>query len=371
MYIILLFGLNLRAESREDNIPLNIMYLIPEEREYVTQGKILVLENNLSCQPRWDGIDVDYFNLEDGFEHYTIFLSPPKGQKFQTGIYKNAKRFNSIENPGIDFSGNGRGYNYQCGEFEILEIEYDEEGQIQSFAADFVIGCNGELLRGTVRFNSSYRIDYYFIKMAMPKPFNWESNQLVYVNKKGADISQALIASDNSCKVDKYRPTRGGLNFTIEISERWFYDGLFYDEQMTFHIPKGMNLAKAAKTSSFRIEPLSVNSNSDFFNLDKSKPMLIFHRKPISVASGTFTIRELGKDLITGNLVSFAIDFEFEDNLGESYRGIVRYNSSVPANPNEDYSEWENFSDSDSFDFSDWNSDWEDFSSRDQAIVGG
>ncbi|WP_041418590.1 hypothetical protein [Simkania negevensis] len=53
---------------------------------------------------------------------------------------KTAQEYNATkkESPGLDFSGSGRGHNTSVGTFEILEIEYDEDGKIVAFAANFV-----------------------------------------------------------------------------------------------------------------------------------------------------------------------------------------------------------------------------------------
>lgn len=91
------------------------------------------------------------------------------GQPLSVGMYTGAQRFpfNSPTKPGISVSGNGRGNNSQTGWFNVLEIAYDDAGNLSKFAVDFkqfdesnkTVG-----LYGSMRFNSSIAIT------AVPEP---------------------------------------------------------------------------------------------------------------------------------------------------------------------------------------------------------
>jgi len=56
------------------------------------------------------------------------------------GMYENASRypFQTVTQPGLNFSGDGRENNQVGGYFEILEIEYDEANKLQHFAANYL-----------------------------------------------------------------------------------------------------------------------------------------------------------------------------------------------------------------------------------------
>jgi hypothetical protein len=74
-------------------------------------------------------------------------------------VYTGATRypFNGSGAPGLSASGFGRGCNRLTGSFEIFEVEFDADHQIEKFAANFEQHCEGgdNALFGYVRFNSN------------------------------------------------------------------------------------------------------------------------------------------------------------------------------------------------------------------------
>ena len=99
-------------------------------------------------------------------------FAAPRGEELAIGIYQDATRygFQKKESPGLDFSGSGRGHNTSVGTFEILEIEYDEDGKIVAFAANFVQQGSwyhqqpySPPLLGCVRYNSSIPVEKTFL----------------------------------------------------------------------------------------------------------------------------------------------------------------------------------------------------------------
>ncbi len=80
----------------------------------------------------------------------------------QLGFYDNATRypFNSLLRPGMDVSGDSRGYNQLSGWFNVLEVQYDASFEITSLAVDFAeygenLTQSGPALYGSLRYNSS------------------------------------------------------------------------------------------------------------------------------------------------------------------------------------------------------------------------
>jgi PEP-CTERM motif len=91
-------------------------------------------------------------------------------QPLHTGLYQNAVRFpfNDTQ-PGLSFSGNGRGNNTLGGWFNVLEIAYGQNGGIDRFAVDFRQFDESESQRGpstygSLRYNSDIPI------AAVPEP---------------------------------------------------------------------------------------------------------------------------------------------------------------------------------------------------------
>ncbi|MGB5720856.1 MAG: hypothetical protein WBM34_09185, partial [Woeseiaceae bacterium] len=76
--------------------------------------------------------------------------------------YDNATRwpFQAATDPGLSLFGNGRGCNTVAGRFDVLEINYDTNGDVLSAAIDFEQFCEGGSSRayGSVRVGSSIPI---------------------------------------------------------------------------------------------------------------------------------------------------------------------------------------------------------------------
>jgi hypothetical protein len=86
-----------------------------------------------------------------------VEFGAPRGLPLEANHYPNAKRFGfHDDSPGIDFSGQGMGFNRIKGSFVVWEIE-TREGRVTKLAIDFI--QFGEErpppLTGSVRFNSS------------------------------------------------------------------------------------------------------------------------------------------------------------------------------------------------------------------------
>jgi len=87
---------------------------------------------------------------------WTIELDCPPGY-LTNGIYPHAERLGGNPGPGLDFSTSGRGDNTLTGYFEVLNISYDDNHTLLSFAADFVqydVGVTNLWNQGSLRFNS-------------------------------------------------------------------------------------------------------------------------------------------------------------------------------------------------------------------------
>src|SRR6185295_3029971 len=85
--------------------------------DWIGQGKRYEYEGKaLTVRPA-DGI------VEASADGWHLTLSPGQGKVFKVGEYENAKRhpFNDA-NPGLDFSGKGRGSNTLEGRFVVWEF---------------------------------------------------------------------------------------------------------------------------------------------------------------------------------------------------------------------------------------------------------
>src|SRR6185436_6284888 len=73
---------------------------------------------------------------------WILSLSSGDGSPLAVGTYANAARwpFNDGQ-PGLDFSGSGRGCNQLSGRFSILELQTDSSGVLTKLAVDFEQHC--------------------------------------------------------------------------------------------------------------------------------------------------------------------------------------------------------------------------------------
>lgn len=98
----------------------------------------------------------------DGAESWQAEFALPSGASWQPGTFAGASRypFQSPSEPGLNFSGEGRGCNQLGGWFEIVEVEVIGSS-VTRLAVDFVQHCeNGEpALFGAIRYNSAVPLD--------------------------------------------------------------------------------------------------------------------------------------------------------------------------------------------------------------------
>lgn len=92
--------------------------------------------------------------------YYSFSFDAGGDRELQPGTYDQATRtpFN-YDNPGLDFSGNGRGCNTSRGKFVVHEVAIDSKRQVTRFAADFISDCEAPgrgAVFGKVRYNSNF-----------------------------------------------------------------------------------------------------------------------------------------------------------------------------------------------------------------------
>lgn len=138
-----------------------------DENDYVGQGQEATLGANdfsFSVSRNFDnGVSVRVNNFSTAnpqdFQWWDLAFAAPNEVPLAESEYQDAERFpfQSIDQPGLSASGNGRGCNTLTGQFEVLEAVYDAaNGDVVSFAADFEQNCEGQapVLSGSIRYNS-------------------------------------------------------------------------------------------------------------------------------------------------------------------------------------------------------------------------
>jgi len=75
---------------------------------------------------------------------WTLDLAAPRGQPLRTGTYANARRYPFQDSqPGLSFSGTGRGCNTLTGTFTIREIQLGPDNTLDRLRATFEQHCEG------------------------------------------------------------------------------------------------------------------------------------------------------------------------------------------------------------------------------------
>jgi|GEM_PF-2235136 len=155
---VLLFFLTISLAQAETEINL-----VSETGDYIGQGETYQYTDeivDITYSRNFDnGITVNIRNFpDDPYLYWTLNLAAPGDLEIQSGTYSGAERypFQSAENPGLSFTGNGRGCNTVSGSFEVYEVGYDEDGNLTSLSATFEQYCgnSNSALRGEIVFNT-------------------------------------------------------------------------------------------------------------------------------------------------------------------------------------------------------------------------
>lgn len=134
------------------------LHVVSDSGDYIGQGRTYdydLFNATFSANPTSTGVS---FRVEsfDGQEYWTISFSAGRGKTLEVGTYEGAIRYPFNDDaPGFSFSGTGRGCNKLGAHFTIVDLQYGQEGEIESFNAEFTQHCENrsEALTGTLQFN--------------------------------------------------------------------------------------------------------------------------------------------------------------------------------------------------------------------------
>lgn len=260
-------------------------------------------------------IRIEFEDLHDDHIWWYLDFAAPKGQILTPGLYKNAERFPGIDNdcPGLSFSGNGRGCNRNGGGFEILELIYGEDGQLESFAANFIQTCENKNrpLYGNIRYNSNISVEPRFVNSdKINSTFIVSSHQEIYPSFPGSIFVKSdepiFSFQPNYQGRDEIEITVSGKNtesWTFVFSapfDRTFEEGSYYDVAQFPHMRFSRPAAKIT------------HPQGEF-----------------SVTDGFFKIINLKKDS-NNEISSLGLDFFLNNDEDQTLCGSIRFNSDIP-----------------------------------------
>ena len=155
---------------------VNGLYYHSQPGDYIGQGqqRALLIGTGFTLTPSRNFHNGVSFNIAGNGESWSLDFGGPGRSALAVGSYEAAVRF-PFENgmsPGISLSGDGRGCNTIRGRFDVLEVAYGENGEVQRFAADFAQHCEGGVpgLFGQIRFNANTPV---YTAPALPAPFDF------------------------------------------------------------------------------------------------------------------------------------------------------------------------------------------------------
>lgn len=153
---------------------ITTLYYFSEPGDYIGQGETVWVSDtdgfDFFVSRNFDnGISFSINNFNDPTvpfqdqQWWNLDFAAPFNADLVAGPYEGATRFpfQDASEPGLSFSGNGRGCNTLTGRFDILEVSYAPAGDVQQFAANFEQHCEGgdPALFGQIRYNSTVPVE--------------------------------------------------------------------------------------------------------------------------------------------------------------------------------------------------------------------
>ena len=141
------------------------LYLFSETGDYIGQAQEISLNDTthtFSISQNFDnGVSVQVRG--PGTSFWNLNFSAPGDNALEPGLYRDAIRYplQPIVKPGLSVSGEGRGCNSLTGRFDVIEVVYNPDGSVDSFAADFEQHCEdaSPALHGGIRYNSNVPVN--------------------------------------------------------------------------------------------------------------------------------------------------------------------------------------------------------------------
>jgi hypothetical protein len=212
------------------------LYFDSEQGDYIGQGieQIWTTDNGVFTATGGDSSNVVTVDL-DGASWWHLKFSAPGSEVLQPGPYENAARwpFQSPTQPGLSVYGDGRGCNELTGRFDILELSYTTEGEIDRFAADFGQHCEGNepALFGFIRYNSTVDdliqdlVSSYYLNVLdrVPDQGGWDlwTSKVERIVSLGIDIREGFqaLAKLFFDSAEYNLPTKSPNDFVTDLYE--------------------------------------------------------------------------------------------------------------------------------------------------------
>jgi len=321
------------------------LYMLSQPGDYIGQGQVTDIDtttHTFSAQKNYDnGVSI---RVNGSTWWYLDFAAPGEVELTQ-GIYEGAVRwpFQSITQPGLSVSGNGRGCNTLTGQFTVHEVSYNSDGTIGQFAADFEQHCSGAEpgLFGAIRFNSDVPVD-----ISIPAVFAKAGDDQYAIDGQLVTLDASdSYTSDGSAITSYYwsqvsgpvvyldDPTIVTPSFTVPIVQLGGVDLEFELEVMTSNGALGTDTMTVALSS--KSDPQT------FISMDSETGDYIGQGQQylLGLNDGTFTVDSVDADhvrLLFRGQDTWSFNFAAPDGTGlstQAYWDATRYPFNDPSVP--------------------------------------
>ncbi len=298
--------------------------------EYIGQGKAQQCREDDGTfrlsQPKINEVELRYNPKKQMSGIWWDFrFRQEAGTPVTSGIYTALSRYPFGQGACVDFGGSGRGCNNLIGDLNILDITHDEEGNIQSFAANLLQHCetikHAPLFVG-IRYNSSIPV--------IVKPEELYSSQ----HKPASFIHYLECPRTDAETPDRnevfHNITSNQTDFTIKCSQIEDLSGFgrgidikiaSEPSNIWFTLP----VPKKKYLKEWRHSVLAMSDDAVFYTDD------YYYLKE-------YRIREL-KLNDSKQVIKFAVDFIAETEDGKIIQGSLRHNSDVAVNLEKPYND--------------------------------
>ncbi len=330
------------------NDKITALYMISSYGDYIGGGKNVVYFQGQDG--KFTISNTNPYNVTVNFnsplDYWIIDFSTPTGENLKRGIYKNAQRFpdDHTDAPGLSVHGCGRGCNTSAGEFEILEISFAENGQVESFAANFIQKCEVKFpaLIGSIRFNSSIPLEVRF-----NDAFENTSETVLFLFKYSPKSENKTFLAKAWQAIEE--PKLIDIPFLSEFKRNSEMKSAFLtDDECNFQIkslPYGGEGIEISITDNFQEQwvldfaaPLGENFQTDFYGTASRYPFhsSVYPGIDILTPEGTFTLKEGEFEILKlarsedGKIEKLALNFIVQNEDKEIISGAIRIHSKFP-----------------------------------------
>lgn len=124
----------------------SFLWFASQYGDYVGQGRTVLLQPpDVSLQTLNQVFQLSIDARRSGLLLWSLTVAPPTGGTLVAGTYDNAARFATATQPGLDFSGEGRGCNQTTGRFVVLDSAFGPSNEVLRFHITFEQHCESAL----------------------------------------------------------------------------------------------------------------------------------------------------------------------------------------------------------------------------------